>query len=117
MKTYPSVICIRSHFSAPDKLEDHLSKRKGQEKKERALYPRRKKGGEEKKSNRSTLSIHNGYFGDSLGPIKTIKIKNKIKQIKIKLTEEVYLAVTFSKNPAEMKSFEMKTEKNSLTPT
>ena len=73
-ETYPtrpgSPTPCKEGVSAPDKLEDHSSKGKGNEKKERALYPRRKKGGEEKKSNRSTLSIYNGYFGDSLGPIK-----------------------------------------------
>ena len=48
-------------FFAPDKLKNHTSEIKKREKE----TARRKKGGEEKKSNGCTLSFYDGYLGDS----------------------------------------------------
>ena len=69
-------------FFAPDELENHTTKKEAE--KERA---RKKKGGEEKKEIGCTFSFHNGYF-------ERYFLAETEKNC---LTEEVYLALVYSK--------------------
>ena len=78
MKTNLNEICShlsektsKGMFLKRQKLQNNSNERKGKVEKERA---RRRKGGEEKKSNGCTLSFYNSYFGDSLWPKKNCSI-------------------------------------------
>jgi len=51
----------KGRFFTPNKLKNHTSEVKKKGENETA---RRKKGGEEKKSNGCTLSFYNGYLGE-----------------------------------------------------